>query len=98
MQWGEAGELRLQASDWSVQLGGRTLIQHVDLAVPATGSLAVLGESASDKSSLLRLLSGAMAGHPQLVGGVVDALGGSALAVDAHHVACVCLEQGFEVG
>ena len=67
MQWGEAGELRLQASDWSVQLGGRTLIQHMDLAVPATGSLAVLGESASDKSSLLRLLSGAMAGHPQLV-------------------------------
>ncbi len=66
MQWGETDALSLQASEWTVRLNGRTLVQDLDLAVPAMGCLAVLGESGSGKSSLLRLLSGAMADHPQL--------------------------------
>ena len=76
MQWGETGGLSLQASEWTVRLDGRTLVQDLDLAVPAKGCLAVLGESGSGKSSLLRLLSGAMARHPQLEqSGAVQYLG-----------------------
>ena len=66
MQWGKTGGLSLQASEWTVRLDGRTLVQDLNLAVPAKGCLAVLGESGSGKSSLLRLLSGAMAQHPQI--------------------------------
>ena len=66
MQWGETGGLSLQASEWTVRLDGRTLVQDLDLAVPAKGCLAVLGESGICKSSLLRMLSGDMALHPQL--------------------------------
>lgn len=64
MEWRE--DLCLQASDWTVRVDGRTVLQDVDLALPAQGCVAVLGASGSGKSTLLRLLSGGMAGSPHV--------------------------------
>ena len=66
MQQGKSGDLCLLASDWTVRLHGRVLVQGIDLALTAQASLAVLGDAGSGKSSLLRLLAGAMTLHPQL--------------------------------
>ncbi|WP_181781119.1 dipeptide ABC transporter ATP-binding protein [Pseudonocardia pini] len=64
----------LQVSGLSVAYGGRQVVSGVDLALGAGGSLALIGESGSGKSTiaraLLRLLpaSGRATGHVELAG------------------------------
>ena len=52
--------LQLKLSDVSVQTpgGGTTLTQHLTFQLPRRGSLLIMGESGSGKSSLLRTIAG----------------------------------------
>ena len=52
--------LRLKLDDITVQTpyGDKTLTQHLSLELPRRGSLLVMGESGSGKSSLLRTIAG----------------------------------------
>ncbi len=58
----EANEeaLQLKLDDVTVQTpgGGKTLTQHLSLLLPRRGSLLIMGESGSGKSSLLRTIAG----------------------------------------
>ena len=52
--------LQLSLADVSVQTpgGGKTLTQHLSFQLPPRGSLLIMGESGSGKSSLLRTIAG----------------------------------------
>ncbi len=69
---GEINEeaLQLKLDDVTVQTpsGDKTLTQHLSLQLPRRGSLLVMGESGSGKSSLLRTIAGLW--HPG--GGAID--------------------------
>ena len=69
---GEINEeaLHLKLDDVTVQTpgGDKTLTQHLSLQLPRRGSLLVMGESGSGKSSLLRTIAGLW--HPS--GGSID--------------------------
>ena len=41
-----------------MRLGGRTVLDHVDMHVPAGAYLALLGSTGSGKSTLARLITG----------------------------------------
>ena len=62
--------LQLKLDDVSVQTpgGDKTLTQHLSLQLPRRGSLLVMGESGSGKSSLLRTIAGLWAPG----GGAID--------------------------
>ncbi|MEO6784695.1 MAG: ABC transporter ATP-binding protein/permease [Chthoniobacteraceae bacterium] len=69
---GEVNEdaLRLKLDDVTVQTpsGDKTLTEHLSLQLPRRGSMLVMGESGSGKSSLLRTIAGLW--HPGA--GVID--------------------------
>ncbi len=48
----------LQLDDVNVQLGGRPILQNIDLVVPAGGLVTVLGRNGVGKTTLLRTISG----------------------------------------
>lgn len=50
--------MRLQATGVGVRIDGATILDRIDLDVPATGMTALLGPNGSGKSTLLRVLAG----------------------------------------
>lgn len=64
----EALQLRLDDVTVQTPAGDKTLTQHLSLQLPRRGSLLVMGESGSGKSSLLRTIAGLW--HPG--GGAID--------------------------
>jgi len=64
----EALQLKLDDVTVKTPAGDKTLTQHLSLQLPRRGSLLVMGESGSGKSSLLRTIAGLW--HPG--GGTID--------------------------
>ncbi len=60
----------IEASDISLCLGGRRILDHVSLRIPRGAVVAVVGHNGSGKSTLLKVLSGLLA--PDTGGVLVD--------------------------
>jgi len=67
-----AGSLRVSASGLRVRLGGRDILNGLDIAVNAGELVAVSGPSGVGKTTLLLVLAGALSPDS----GVVEVLGG----------------------
>ena len=74
-----AGDLLLEGA--TVRLGGRTVLDHVDLHVPAGAHLALLGSTGSGKSTLARLITGELLPDEGRV--LIDGAPAGDLAADA---------------
>lgn len=54
------GEPLIQAQNISVKMGGRQILDHIDLAIEAKEIVTIVGPNGSGKSTLLRTLIGAI--------------------------------------
>ena len=74
-----AGDLLFEGV--TVRFGGRTVLDHIDLHVPAGTHLALLGSTGSGKSTFARLITGELL--PDEGGVLIDGIPSSDLATDA---------------
>ena len=74
-----AGDLLFEGV--TVRFGGRTVLDHIDLHVPAGTHLALLGSTGSGKSTFARLITGELL--PDEGGVLIDGIPSGDLATDA---------------
>lgn len=70
----ERAEVVLEFADAAVRVGGRTIWQHLQIAVQAGEFIAVLGPNGAGKSTLLKVILGTLS----LSAGAITVLGGPA--------------------
>lgn len=75
-------QVAIELRNVTVSLGGRTILEDLDLAIPAGKVTAVMGPSGAGKTTVLRLITGQIrpdAGEIHVGGVRVDQLAGKAL-------------------
>jgi ATP-binding cassette subfamily B protein len=84
--------------DVNVKFGDHDALSNVNMTIPARGKVAIVGPSASGKSTLLRLLQGLLKANE----GVVEVDGNNLASIDINHyrsqVALVDLSPTFFAG